>query len=452
MKILVIDDDAGLRKSLSLILSDAGYQVVSADSGSTGLSTAANESPDLILCDVRMPGMTGLEFLEEYRAGGGDALVLVMTAYGSMELAVDAMGKGAYDYLAKPFGADEVLLVVRKAEERERLYREVGRLRTEVAADKRFGDFVARSPAMLKALEVANKVAKHPSPVLVTGDSGTGKELIARLIHRESPRANGPFVPVNCGAIPENLLESEFFGYEKGAFSGADRDKDGLFKAAEGGTLFLDEIGELPLALQVKLLRALQEGEIRRLGGTELITVDVRIVSATNRDLPKAIEEGIFREDLYYRLAVIPIHLPPLRERTDEIPELVRFLMDRHGERLGLSVRGISPPALEALLAYAWPGNIRELENVLERAMLLCEAEELDIDDIPTNVRNPTALDPGFNLDGDNLSVKFHSAALEKQLIRRALERTGGNKAKAAELLELSSRALRYKIQDYDIG
>lgn len=452
MKILVIDDDAGLRKSLSLILSDAGYQVVGADSGSTGLSTAAKESPDLILCDVRMPGMTGLEFLEEYRAGGGDALVLVMTAYGSMELAVDAMGKGAYDYLAKPFGADEVLLVVRKAEERERLYREVGRLRTEVAADKRFGDFVARSPAMLKALEVANKVAKHPSPVLVTGDSGTGKELIARLIHRESPRANGPFVPVNCGAIPENLLESEFFGYEKGAFSGADRDKDGLFSAAEGGTLFLDEIGELPQALQVKLLRALQEGEIRRLGGTELITVDVRIVSATNRDLLKAIEEGIFREDLYYRIAVVPIHLPPLRERTDEIPELVRFLMDRHGERLGLSVRGISPPALEALLAYAWPGNIRELENVLERAMLLCEAEELDIDDIPTNVRNPTALDPGFNLDGDNLSVKFHSAALEKQLIRRALERTGGNKAKAAELLELSSRALRYKIQDYDIG
>ncbi len=452
MKILVIDDDAGLRKSLSLILSDAGYQVLSADSGKTGLSTAAQESPDLILCDVRMPGMTGLEFLEEYRAGGGDALVLVMTAYGSIELAVEAMGKGAYDYLAKPFGADEVLLVVRKAEERERLYREVGRLRTEVAADKRFGDFVARSPAMLRALEVANKVAKHPSPVLVTGDSGTGKELIARLIHRESPRANGPFVPVNCGAIPENLLESEFFGYEKGAFSGADRDKDGLFKAAEGGTLFLDEIGELPQALQVKLLRALQEGEIRRLGGTELITVDVRIVSATNRDLPKAIEEGIFREDLYYRIAVVPIHLPPLRERTDEIPELVRFLMDRHGERLGLSVRGISPPALEALLAYAWPGNIRELENVLERAMLLCEAEELDIDDIPTNVRNPTALDPGFNLDGDNLSVKFHSAALEKQLIRRALERTGGNKAKAAELLELSSRALRYKIQDYDIG
>lgn len=451
MKILVIDDDAGLRKSLSLILSDAGYQVISADSGSTGLSTAEGESPDLILCDVRMPGMTGLEFLERYRSEGGDALVLVMTAYGSMDLAVEAMGKGAYDYIAKPFGAEEVLLVVRKAEERERLYREVGRLRTEVAADKRFGDFVAKSPAMLRALEIANKVAKHPSPVLVTGDSGTGKELMARFIHRESPRASRPFVPVNCGAIPENLLESEFFGYEKGAFSGADRDKDGLFKAAEGGTLFLDEIGELPQPLQVKLLRALQEGEIRRLGGTEIIEVDVRIVSATNRDLTQAIEDGEFREDLYYRLAVVPIHLPPLRERTDEVPELVRFLMDRHGERLSLDVRGISPAALEVLLAYAWPGNIRELENVLERAMLLTESDELDVDDIPTNVRNPTALDPGFHLDGDNLSVKFHSAALEKQLIRRALERTGGNKAKAAELLELSSRALRYKIQDYSI-
>ena len=319
MKILVIDDDQGLRRSLSLILDEGGHGVVVAANGADGLAVAKNENPDLILCDVRMPQMDGLEFLERYRQEEGGALVIMMTAYGSVDLAVKAMVAGAYDYIPKPFGADEVLLTIRKAEERERLRAEVGRLRAEVRAERRIGDIIARSPGMIQALEVAGKVARHQSSVLLTGESGTGKELMARYIHRESDRADRPFVPVNCGAIPETLLESEFFGYVRGAFTGADRDKAGLFEAAEAGTLFLDEVGELPASLQVKLLRVLQDGEVRRLGGTETTTVSVRILAATNRDLESAVHAGDFRQDLYYRLAVIPIHLPPLRERTDKI-------------------------------------------------------------------------------------------------------------------------------------
>lgn len=451
MKILVIDDDRGLRRSLSLILGDAGYTVVQAADGAEGLRLAAAESPTMILCDVRMPEMDGLEFLDHYRESGGTALVLVMTAYGSSDLAVEAMKKGAYDYIPKPFGADEVLLTVRKAEEREDLRREVGRLRQEVRAERRFGELVARSTSMLEALEVATKVAPHDSPVLLSGQSGTGKELVARLIHRESARADGPFVPVNCGAIPENLLESEFFGHVKGAFTGAERDRVGLFESARGGTLFLDEVGELPANLQVKFLRALQESEVRPVGGDRTLKVDVRIIAATNRDLEEGVAEGTFREDLYYRLAVIPIHLPALVRRAEEIPELARHLLGRHQARMGLRVDGIAPDAMELLLSYPWPGNVRELENVLERALVLAEGSRIEVDDLPPRVRNP-ALAAGAVTDDDDLSVKRRLAELERQLIQRALERTSGNKTQAAELLELSPRALRYKVQDYGLG
>lgn len=451
MRILVIDDEPGLRKSLSLILGDAGYQVITASDGEEGLRKVADEAPDLVLCDIRMPGMGGLEFLAKVRELGSHALVLIMTAYGSMELAVQAMKAGAYDYIPKPFGADEVLLSIRKAEERERLQREVGRLREEVRADRRFGEIVARSSAMVRALELAGKVARHPSPVLVTGASGTGKELVARLIHRESDRAEGPFVAVNCGAIPETLLESEFFGYMKGAFSGADRQKEGLFEAAHGGTLFLDEVGDLPHPLQVKLLRALQEGEIRRLGGTEVRRVDVRVISATNRDLEEAIEQGEFREDLYYRLAVVPIHLPPLRHRAEEIPHLVRYILDRAESRLGIRIERVEPDAMEVLTAYHWPGNIRELENVLERAVVLADSPRLTADHLPDSVKRRDAARVSAGLPDDDLSVKRHTAELERELIRRALERTGGNKTQAADVLELSPRALRYKIKDYGL-
>lgn len=451
MKILIIDDDQGLRKSVALILGDAGYEVVQAEDGEAGLAVAADQDPDIILCDVRMPKLDGLGFLERYREEGGEALVLVMTAYGSLELAVEAMKRGAYDYLPKPFGADEVLLTVRKAEEREQLRREVGRLRREVQADRRFGEIVAGSGAMRKALDVVEKVARHDSPVLLTGASGTGKELVARLLHRESPRAGGPFVPVNCGGIPEQLLESEFFGFVRGAFTGAEREKQGLFEAADGGTLFLDEVAELPAPLQVKLLRALQEGEVRRLGSTETKRVSVRIISATNKDLEGAVESGEFREDLYYRLAVVPIHLPQLRTRAEEIPLLARTLLDRQAERLGVAIEGIHPDAMEVLLGYGWPGNIRELENVLERALVLCEGPLIQVGDLPESVRRPAPETPGIQADTDDLSVKRHGARMEKHLIQLALDRTGGNKTQAAELLELSPRALRYKIQEYGI-
>ncbi len=452
MRILIIDDDAGLRKSLGMILGDAGYVVLHAEDGEVGLQLALEKLPDIILCDVRMPKVGGLEFLDQYREAGGDALVLVMTAYGSLELAVEAMKKGAYDYLPKPFGSDEVLLTVRKAEEREQLRREVGRLRGEVLADRRFSEIVVGSPAMRQALSVVEKVARHDSSVLLSGASGTGKELVARLLHRESSRADSPFIAVNCGGIPEQLLESEFFGYLRGAFTGAERDKAGLFEAAHGGTMFLDEVGELPGSLQVKLLRALQEGEVRRLGSTETRRVDVRIISASNRDLEEAVESGDFRDDLYYRLAVVPIHLPQLKNRKEEIPELVVHLLERLAGRLSVEVEGVEPDAMQVLLGYSWPGNVRELENVLERALVLTETPLITLQDLPEAVRRPSPQGPGIAVDGDDLSVKRHSARLEKYLIERALDRTGGNKTQAAELLELSPRALRYKIQEFGIS
>jgi len=295
-------------------------------------------------------------------------------------------------------------------------------------------------------------VAPHDSPVLITGASGTGKELVARMLHRESSRAEGAFVPVNCGGVPEQLLESEFFGFVKGAFTGADRDKAGLFEAADGGTLFLDEVGELPGALQVKLLRALEEGEVRRIGSIETKRVDVRLISATNKDLEEAVENGQFRTDFYYRLAVVPVHLPPLRARREEIPELTAHLLERHSRRLGIEVEGIEPKAMEVLLSYSWPGNIRELGNVIERALVLTDDSKISLEDLPETVRRPAPDGPAMGVDSDDLSVKRHGARLERHLIQLALDRTGGNKTQAASLLELSPRALRYKIQEYGIG
>src|SRR5687767_12119847 len=371
MIVLIIDDEPGLRQTVSLILADEGYEVHTASDGEEGLARALEVQPDIILCDVRMPRLTGLEFLEKYRTANGTAMVIVMTAYGGMEMAIQAMKKGAYDYIQKPFSPDQLVLTLKKAEERETLRREVTRLREEVGADRRYREIVVKSPAMTKALEVAAKVAKHPSPVLITGESGTGKELVARLIHDESERSRGPFVPVNCGAIPENLLESELFGYTKGAFTGADRDKPGLFEAASGGTLLLDEIGDMPVTLQVKLLRVLQESEIRRLGDTRARSVDVRLVAATNKDLDEEVRLGDFRRDLFYRIAVVPIHLPPLRQRRDEVPLLANYFLEQYNKKLKLKIEGIEPDAMRHLLEYTWPGNVRELENTIERAIVL---------------------------------------------------------------------------------
>jgi len=453
MTILIIDDEPGLRQTVSLILAEEGYQVHTASDGEEGLARARELDPDLILCDVRMPRLPGLEFLDRYRAENGRAMVVVMTAYGGLELAIEAMKRGAYDYLPKPFSPDQLVLTLKKAQEREALRSEVKRLREEVQIERRYREIIAKAPAMTRALEVAFKVARHPSPVLITGESGTGKELVARLIHAESDHADGPFVPLNCGAIPENLLESEMFGYVKGAFTGADRDKQGLFEAASGGTLFLDEIGEMAATLQVKLLRVLQEGQVRRVGDTRVRSVDVRLVSATNKNLEERTRLGEFRNDLFYRIAVVPIHLVPLRQRKEEIPLLVRHFVEQNNRRLRTQIAGPDPEAMQYLLNYAWPGNVRELENTIERALVLSEGPRITHVDLPPNVTSPVApLDGVEGLPDDELSVKKHGEVLERRLIRMALERTGGNKTRAAELLELSSRALLYKIREYGLG
>ncbi len=453
MKVLVIDDEAGVRRTVSLILEDAGYDVSAASDGREGLSKALDDGADIVLCDVRMPHVDGLEFVERYRGEGGRGLVIMMTAYGSMELAIDAMKRGAYDYLPKPFDGDQVLLTIRKAEEREKLWREVVRLRHEVAAEKKYPDIVGTSSSMVAAIELAGKVAPHPSTVLITGESGTGKELFARLIHSSSPRSRAPFIPVNCGAIPENLLESELFGHKRGSFTGADSDRVGLFEEASGGTLFLDEIGELPPQLQVKLLRALQEGEIRRVGESTSRDVDVRVVAATARDLESELKEGGFRSDLFYRINVLNIHLSPLRHRTEDIPALVRHFISHYNDALGLQITAFAPQTMKAMLAYPWPGNVREVQNVVERAMVLAEDEQIELEQLPPNVRNPQAdsLPILESLAADELSIKKHSAQMERRLIKRALELTDGNRTRAAEHLELSYRALLYKIRDYGL-
>jgi len=448
VKILVVDDEPGLRQTLTRILGAEGHATVTAGDGQEGLTRLADEDIDLVLCDLRMPTMSGLEMIERYTSGGGKALIVAMSAYGDSDTAIAAMQKGAYDYVAKPFRADEVVLVVRKAAEREKLRQRVAHLEGELRTIRGQDEIVGRSASMRAALDVARKVARHPSAVLLTGESGTGKELVARLIHRSSPRAQESFVAVNCGAIPEALLESELFGHAKGAFTGASHEKPGLFEEAHTGTLFLDEIGDLPLALQVKLLRALQEGEVRRVGANVSTKVDVRLITATNRDLAADIASGRFRGDLYYRINVVTIELPPLRERPQDIPELALHFLRRYNERLGLGVEGIAPAAMRLLTEYAWPGNVRELENVIERALVLTHGPTIETEHLADFVRQGERAGPS----PDDLSIKRQTDVLERTLIRRALEQTRGNRTRAAQLLELSHRALLYKIREYNLG
>ncbi len=460
MKIHVDDDEPGLRHTLSAILGGEGFTVVVAADGQAALDTLANEAADLVLCDLRMPTLDGLDFLAHYRSRGGRALVIIMSAYGDDDAAIDAMQRGAYDYIPKPFRADQVLLVVRKAVERERLRRTVEQLEEEITALRApdgagAGGIIGRSEALRSVINVAQKVARYPSSVLITGESGTGKELVARLVHRSSPRSGAPLVAVNCGAIPEQLLESELFGHAKGAFTGATAERGGLFEEAEGGTIFLDEIGELPVALQVKLLRVLQEGEVRRVGDDATHSVDVRVVAATSRDLDAEVAAGRFRSDLFYRINVVHLHLPPLRDRGEDVAELALHFLASYNARLGLSVAAIAPAAMRLLMNHTWPGNVRELENVIERAMVLAEGERLEPDTLPAAVRSPgRAGDNGAPspVAEHDLSVKRQTEQLERDLIRRALERTGGNRTRAAELLDLSHRALLYKIREYGLG
>ena len=451
MRIQVIDDEAGLRHTLSLILRDDGHEVATSDNGTAALEALREHDADLILCDVRMPGIDGLEFLERYRAAGGGALVIMMSAYGDDDAAVEALRRGAYDYLPKPFKADQVLLVIRKAIEREHLRQRVASLEDELLAARGADDLVGRSAAIRDVLSLAVKVARHPSTVLITGESGTGKELLARLLHRRSARASGPFVAVNCAAIPESLLESELFGHVKGSFTGATGERHGLFEEAASGTLFLDEIGEIPVTLQAKLLRALQEGEVRPVGSNVSRPVDVRVIAATARDLEGAVRDGTFRADLFYRINVVRLHVPPLRDRREDIAELVRHFLSRHNRRLGTRIERVTPAAMQRLLDHPWPGNVRELENVLERAMVVAEDVEIDARHLPA-LSGPGAAPARTDGGGtDELSVKKRIAGLERELIRQALERTSGNRSQAAKLLELSPRALLYKIREYGL-
>ncbi|HSJ64328.1 MAG TPA: sigma-54 dependent transcriptional regulator [Gemmatimonadaceae bacterium] len=452
VRVLVVDDEPALRHTVSCILAEEGYEVATACDGEEALASAAELSPTIILCDLRMPRLGGLELLERYRATGGRGLVIAMTAYGDIETAVGAMQRGAYDYIAKPFHAEEIVLVVRKAVERERLLARVQALESELGAREAEGRIVGASRVLRGAIAVARKVAPYPSTVLITGESGTGKELFARLVHDESPRADRPFVAVNCGAIPESLLESELFGHVRGAFTGAVADRAGLFADAEGGTLFLDEIGELPLPLQVKLLRALQEGEVRAVGGSESRKVDVRVIAATNRDLAEEVGERRFREDLFYRINVVSIHLPPLRDRLEDVAPLARHFVARYAARLGMRDASIGAPALAALARYPWPGNVRELENAIERALVLAGGAAIALEHLPDVVRGvPSTNGPPRSTGDADLSVKRRVRELERGLIAAALARTDGNRTQAARLLELSHRALLYKIREYGL-
>jgi len=451
--VLIVDDEEAMRHLLSVVLRDHGYEVRAVSNGEEALRELAARDYDLVLSDVRMPRMDGLQLLAAIQREHPDLTVIVMSAYGTHDTAVEAMKAGAYDYVSKPFRPDEVLLVLQKAEEREKLLRENRRLRGELAAGYRLDNLVGGSASMQDVLKQLRKVAPVKTTVLLTGESGTGKELVARALHELSPRASFPFVAVNCGAIPGELLESELFGHVKGAFTDAVRNKKGLVAEAEGGTLFLDEVGELPSGLQVKLLRFLQEEEIRRVGDVRSEKVDVRVVAATARDLATAVKDGQFREDLFYRLNVLGIRLPSLRERPEDIPALAEHFLARCARlRAGTPLSGISADALAAMRAYRWPGNVRELEHAVERAVVLADGPELREEDLPEAVREPapTAIPP-LALPEGTLSVKRATRLLEAELIRRALERTHGNRTRAAELLDLSYRALLYKIKEYGV-
>ncbi len=443
--LLVVDDEPNIRRLLELSLGDGGYRVLTAATAAEASRLLASERVDVLLTDLQLPDRSGLELLAEVRAARADLPVILITAYGTVESAVQAIRAGAFDYVMKPFRVEEIEALVERALGLTRAERENAYLR-EVSAPE-FEGMVAESPAMRAVVEAVERVAPAPTTVLVTGETGSGKELVARAVHARSPRAARLFVALNCAAIPAELLEAELFGVTKGAYTGAAADRPGKFELADGGTLFLDEIGDMPLAMQAKLLRAVQEGSIERLGSNAVRRVDVRIVAATHRDLARLVHEGTFRADLFYRLNVFPIHLPPLRERREDVAPIAVRAVERFARRMGRRVR-LSAPAAAALEAYDWPGNVRELQNVLERAVLLARGELIESLDLPAPRpgAGPSSGPPSAP-SGRPESLRAATERAEREAIRAALHHTGDNKARAAELLGVSVRTLWYKLE-----
>lgn len=457
-KILIVDDEKGIREFLEIMLKKEGYVVSSASSGEEAIKLFHGDSYDLVISDIRMKGMDGVELLKKVKEINPDAIVLMVTAYASVDTAIDAMKAGAYDYLTKPFKIDEVKHIIKNALDRKRLETENILLKKELKTKYSFANLIGSSPKMLEIYEIIKRVANTKTNILISGESGTGKELAARAIHYEGDRKDKPFVPINCGAIPENLLESELFGHQKGAFTGAIANKSGLFETANQGTIFLDEITELPIHLQVKILRVIQEKNFRRVGGIEDIAVDVRIIAASNKEIDKEVKAGKFREDLFYRLNVIPIHMPPLRERKEDIPSLAEHFIEKYKKELSKDIRGISREATDYLEAYSYPGNIRELENIIERAVALENTGIILPESLPEHVKvgshppqSEGVRSKDLNLEVSGMGFEKVVGDFEKAIVLKALENSNGVKKKAAEMLKISFRSFRYLLQKYGI-
>lgn len=446
--VLIVDDEPKQREILKIILADEGYETFTASSGEEAARIARSYNPDVVLTDLKMKGMDGISLMSRVKTMGLEPAVVLMTAFGDVPTAVEAMKKGAFDFLTKPLDKDVVLLTIKRAVERTELLKRSAVLQKALYDKFSLEGIVGRSRAISEVITVVKKVAASPVTVLILGESGTGKELVARAIHYNSPRSGKPFTAINCAAIPETLLESELFGYEPGAFTGATTRKVGLFEASNGGTIFLDEIGDLPALTQSKMLRVLQEREVRRLGGRESIKVDVRVITATNKDLEEEMEKGRFREDLFYRLKVVTIQLPPLRERREDIPELAGYFLERYNREFGKRIRKIDESAIRALQEYHWPGNIRQLESVIEKAVLMCDKDVITTGDIAGELVSPKRRSV-FDIDIPANGLNFEE--IEKELLKRAMVKCDGVAAKAARLLGMSYKTFWYRWEKFGL-
>jgi DNA-binding NtrC family response regulator len=444
-EILVVDDDALVNEFFEAVLKKLGHNVTTASSGEAGMELIRQNEFDVVLSDVKMPKMSGIELLTQLKAESPETVVIMITAYGTVKDAVEAMKLGAFDYILKPVLPDELEIVISKALEHRQLILENRILRSEIRGKYQFENIVGADKKLLNLLETLSSAAKSRATILIRGESGTGKELIARAIHFNSPRANGPFITLNCAALPEGLIESELFGHEKGAFTNAIKQSQGRFELADGGTLLLDEISEMPFGVQAKLLRVIQEREFQRVGSGVTVKVDVRLVATTNRILEEEVKAGRFREDLYYRLNVIPLYLPPLRDRMNDIPALVDHFMHKYNEANHREVKGVSEKAMRLLVSYHWPGNVRELENVVERGVVLCKGDRIVDSDLPSHL----ALGKLGSLSTTTGNKEMTISEMEKVMILEALERHGGNRTKASDALGISSRTLRNKLHEY---